>query len=190
MRKSLGMKGLSVSREGVVTLFDSIIEPYVDSRGYLRVNPGDKRRDMLVSRMVASVYIGDVRGKDVHHKDRNKHNNHADNLLIVARDEHKLLHEDDPIVLSKEKTMLVGDNEWMSSSDYNQMLKESEKHERASILSLLSDGNEYTCAEINNATGISSPQLRVILKHMAFDRLIRVIKYPKANRYKQRQPAP
>ena len=71
---------------------------YIDSRGYERNGWGD-----LIHRNIAYHYLyveGYKMGKytlrfgeyDIHHKDRNKRNNHPDNLQILTREEHKKIH--------------------------------------------------------------------------------------------------
>ena len=67
---------------------------YIDERGYERDEEG-----VLIHRKVAWQYLYDVsefsknfREYDVHHKDRNKRNNHKDNLQILTREEHKKEH--------------------------------------------------------------------------------------------------
>lgn len=57
--------------------------------------PGDKPRGFDIHRLVAAAFLGDHPGMVVHHKDRNTHNNHLENLewctqaqnLAYAREE-------------------------------------------------------------------------------------------------------
>ena len=49
----------------------------------------EKQKQLEVSRLVAGVFIGSVDGKEVHHKDQNRLNNHVDNLQILTFEEHR-----------------------------------------------------------------------------------------------------
>lgn len=49
----------------------------------------EKQKQLEVSRLVAGVFIGSVEGKEVHHKDQNRLNNHVDNLQILTFEEHR-----------------------------------------------------------------------------------------------------
>ena len=42
-----------------------------------------------VSRLVASAFLGNVEGMEVHHIDRNRSNNKVDNLKILSMNEHR-----------------------------------------------------------------------------------------------------
>ena len=43
----------------------------------------------LLSRLVAGSFLGDVTGKEVHHKDRDRTNNKISNLEILTKEEHR-----------------------------------------------------------------------------------------------------
>ncbi len=53
---------------------------------------GNKRK-FSVHRLVASVFLGDVKGKHVHHKDGNALNNNAENLEILEPRTHFEIHD-------------------------------------------------------------------------------------------------
>ena len=85
--------------------------PYTDKSGHLRT-PKDcaiyykknyyyttiHRRPMLVSLLVAKVFpdiCGEwFEGCDVHHKDFDRSNNSAENLIVLSKEEHIRLHHD------------------------------------------------------------------------------------------------
>ena len=82
-------------------------KPYIDSQGYLYVfmctygNPksyyknGKKSLMFQVHRLVANTFIGNVKGKIVHHKNRKKFDNSLENLQILTQAEHAALHKED-----------------------------------------------------------------------------------------------
>lgn len=45
-------------------------------------------------RLVAEAFIGSVEGLEVHHKDRDKENNRADNLEVLTKAEHDKRHRE------------------------------------------------------------------------------------------------
>ena len=70
------------------------IAQMLDEDGYLRCilwHKG-KRRNFRVHRLVAELFVpGFSKDKEVHHQDRKKTNNKADNLLCLTRAEHAYL---------------------------------------------------------------------------------------------------
>ena len=67
---------------------------YIDCRGYIRDG-----YDKLIHRKIAYKYLYNVyefplRFRDyvIHHKDRNKKNNHPNNLQILTQEEHNKIH--------------------------------------------------------------------------------------------------
>ena len=46
-----------------------------------------------VHRMVCYAFVGDCTNKDVHHKDKNRRNNHWTNFKIMTEKEHQLEHK-------------------------------------------------------------------------------------------------
>ena len=65
-----------------------------DARGYYRNGYGRLvHRDTAFKCLYSyPKYPLRFREYDIHHKDRNKKNNHPDNLAILTRDEHKKAH--------------------------------------------------------------------------------------------------
>ena len=63
--------------------------------GYLRVRRYNSRKEFYtwVHRMVCYAFVGDCSGKDVHHKDRNRQNNHWWNFEIKTEEEHYAEHK-------------------------------------------------------------------------------------------------
>ena len=63
---------------------------YIDEDGYFRFNNSGK----LLHRYIASKKIGRRLRRDevVHHIDRNKKNNHSDNLYVCYPEEHQAIH--------------------------------------------------------------------------------------------------
>lgn len=49
---------------------------------------------MRLHRLVAQAFIGDIEGREVHHKDLDKTNNRADNLEILTKAEHDQKHRE------------------------------------------------------------------------------------------------
>lgn len=78
-----------------------LLKPQKNYKGYERVElsvKGQVRRTELVSRLVAYAFLPPPPYKtmceqfEVHHIDHNKQNNRADNLVWLARSEHKKMH--------------------------------------------------------------------------------------------------
>lgn len=67
-------------------------DAYLNESGYYVVRFGKEHYKSL-HRLVAEKYVGDIRNKEVHHKDCNRRNNHPSNLQIVTRNQHRLIHE-------------------------------------------------------------------------------------------------
>lgn len=77
---------------------------YISSHGYVCVycpnHPSaDKRGYVYEHRLVMEQHIGRylLSTEDVHHKDKNRQNNHFDNLLLLDRREHHRLHRSEQI---------------------------------------------------------------------------------------------
>lgn len=49
----------------------------------------DVQKKMYVSRIVANTFISDVTNMEVHHKDRDRKNNHVSNLEVLTFEEHR-----------------------------------------------------------------------------------------------------
>ena len=71
-----------------------IYKPRLMSSGYhyigLRKKPGGKTKNVSLHRLVLSSFTGLQEGKDVNHKDGNKHNNRLNNLEWVTPSENSL----------------------------------------------------------------------------------------------------
>lgn len=61
----------------------------INNAGYCRVWINGRRH--WVHRLVAAVFLGDIRSCEVHHIDGNKENNHVDNLRIVNKTQHEVI---------------------------------------------------------------------------------------------------
>jgi hypothetical protein len=66
-----------------------IIKPQLDRGGYLRVClfKDGKKTTKKVHRLVSEVFIGDIEGMTVNHKDFNKQNNRVSNLELITMEE-------------------------------------------------------------------------------------------------------
>ena len=93
-----GTKGIYfISNQGrLLSIYKShhIIRQIDNNTKYSRVKlPIDgKYRNITIHRLVAQYFIGDCRGKVVHHKDLNPRNNHYRNLQILTEQEHIAIH--------------------------------------------------------------------------------------------------
>ena len=64
------------------------------STGYKRVKINKENR--LIHRLVAEAFIPNPENKaEVHHKDKNPHNNRAENLMWLSSEEHRAEHQED-----------------------------------------------------------------------------------------------
>ena len=72
-----------------VKLKEMILKPYVDFKGYLRVdlNKDGKREAKKVHRLVAEAFIGDIYNKEIDHINTIKTDNRVENLKIVTSKE-------------------------------------------------------------------------------------------------------
>ena len=52
----------------------------------------EEQKYFYVSRLVASVFIGNLKGKEVHHIDRDRKNNNVSNLQILSKEDHMKIH--------------------------------------------------------------------------------------------------
>lgn len=68
-----------------------IITQFVNSKGYMKVtlSKNSKKKCFRVHRLVALAFIPNPHNySDVNHKDKNRQNNHVDNLEWLPHDEH------------------------------------------------------------------------------------------------------
>lgn len=74
-----------------------ILKPYTNQSDYERVEVvySDKRRSVLVHRLVAQAFLPNPEdiNMQLHHKDFDKHNNNAENLIWLSPTEHSLIHQ-------------------------------------------------------------------------------------------------
>jgi len=80
-------KGYRVEVDGTVTYKGSVVSPYPDTGGYLRItiNDGGRRTNFGVHRLVAYQNFGEEYMKEgimARHLDSNKHNNSHENIAI------------------------------------------------------------------------------------------------------------
>lgn len=67
---------------------------YKNSKGYYLSADKIKGRRISLHKFIYIYFYGEIpRGLQIHHKDFNKFNNHKDNLILLTRREHKLLHQ-------------------------------------------------------------------------------------------------
>lgn len=85
-----------------------------NSRGYYCIKSGKKggRIEIMIHRAVAQVFP-EICGKwfdgcVVHHKDGNKENNKATNLIVLTEEEHQAIHNNDGITYLKVSKALKG----------------------------------------------------------------------------------
>lgn len=87
-----------VTEDGIIYTKRGQISPG-DNNGYkfmtfTGIKEGTKRHHIYVHNIVYAWYKGEIPyGCEVHHKDRNKANNHITNLLALTPEEHKKEHE-------------------------------------------------------------------------------------------------
>lgn len=62
-----------------------------DDKGYLRIWDGLVRKSISAHRLV----MGCPESMEIHHKDRNKRNNHPNNLELMSRSQHRHLHNEE-----------------------------------------------------------------------------------------------
>ena len=74
---------LGIKRERKIK--EKILSPRKHTNGYSRVSI--QRKDYYVHRLVAYEFIGDIKGKEVNHKNSKKNDNRLCNLEIVTRSE-------------------------------------------------------------------------------------------------------
>lgn len=72
-----------------VKLEEMMLKPYVDFKGYLRVDlqKNGKRKCMKIHRLVAETFIGDIYNKEIDHINTIKTDNRVENLKIVTSKE-------------------------------------------------------------------------------------------------------
>jgi hypothetical protein len=73
------------------------LNPTVNAEGYcvVSITVDGVKNQYKVHQLVAEAFVPNPEGKEcIHHKDRNKLNNSADNLQWVTREEHSALHSD------------------------------------------------------------------------------------------------
>lgn len=93
-------KGYTVHKSGIIISPNGTILKQRLHKGYLHVIIGTHK--VPVHRIVATCYVPNPEGyAENHHKDGDKLNNHADNLMWVSRAQHIELHKKDLSVKSK-----------------------------------------------------------------------------------------
>jgi hypothetical protein len=92
-RKIAGFDNYEVSSEGRVRNVKTMrfLKQFPNDNGYLGVilYRNGKSNMRRVHKLVASEFIGESEGRQVDHRDRNKLNNHVDNLRYVPERENK-----------------------------------------------------------------------------------------------------
>lgn len=76
---------------------EKILKQEITERGYHQIvlRKDNKSYHRRVHRLVALAFIEtDDKTKEVHHIDRNRSNNKADNLLWVSKEEHNKIHNE------------------------------------------------------------------------------------------------
>ena len=88
-RKVKGYEKYSVSNKGNVRNDETgrILKKSVNNNGYELVSLGKNSGKLRVHRLVASAFLGDVKGFVIDHIDGNKQNNNVENLEIVTSSE-------------------------------------------------------------------------------------------------------
>ena len=73
-----------------------ILSQRLSRDGYLRVNLKSKGKckTVVIHRVVAQAFLGDIYKKQVHHKNWDPTDNNVMNLQIVSKKEHRLLHRE------------------------------------------------------------------------------------------------
>lgn len=73
-----------------------LLKPIENKDGYYQVSlyRDGKHRTRLIHQLVAHAFLTQEKPNqnEVHHRDRQRHNNRADNLIFVSRAEHIMLH--------------------------------------------------------------------------------------------------
>ena len=90
----------AISNKGRVKSYKKVnailMKPYLNQYGYERVDLKQHglRKSKLVHRLVAEYFLPlpERLGMQLHHKDFNKHNNSADNLIWLTPYDHKQIH--------------------------------------------------------------------------------------------------
>lgn len=73
-----------------------ILKPQENEKGYLLVSIN--QRNIFIHRLVAFAFCTngneyDINNIEIHHIDKNRKNNNADNLMILTNTEHRKLHQ-------------------------------------------------------------------------------------------------
>jgi hypothetical protein len=78
-----------VSNQGRVrnTATEHVLTPSYDKDGYAQLSLSKHARK--IHRLVASVFIGDITGKDIDHLDHNRANNNVENLRICSHSQNQ-----------------------------------------------------------------------------------------------------
>lgn len=61
-------------------------------KGHIYIRMGKFGKAIAKHRMIAECWLGDIEGKEVHHKDHNPTNNKVSNLEILTNEEHQRKH--------------------------------------------------------------------------------------------------
>ena len=91
-----GYPGYQISNYGRIwsTKSNRYLNPYENNNGYLMINiqaANGKRKHELIHRLVALAFVDNPDGKpEVDHIDRNRQNNHSDNLRWLTKSENNL----------------------------------------------------------------------------------------------------
>lgn len=89
-----------VEKDGKIYSFygkGQYLNPTVNAEGYcvVSITVDGVKNQYKVHQLVAEAFVPNPEGKEcIHHKDRNKLNNSADNLQWLTREEHSALHSD------------------------------------------------------------------------------------------------
>ena len=148
-------------------------EIFTKETGHLKVRNGK-----TIHRMVWEYYNGEIpEGYVIHHKDENKLNNSIDNLQLLTRKEHKILHMKDTILshcfthesVLGEKNPFFGKTHSKESKDKisftKRLANNKKKLSDANLINLFYSGN--TCEEIA-AQFKAKPD---VIKHRLFNEL-------------------
>lgn len=98
-KKVTGYENYLVSNYGRVysKYRNKLINPYQKKNNYfyVRLTDNKKTKDMRLHRLIAETFVENPDNKPyIHHKDVNKSNNHADNLMWVTMQEHFKIHKE------------------------------------------------------------------------------------------------
>lgn len=100
-----GLERYQISNKGNIKSLigeQKLLNPSKDSHGYLRIKLSRKptakgqykTKDFLIHRLVAEYFCDDfAKYKEVHHKNLDKQDNNATNLVCLTRAEHAELHK-------------------------------------------------------------------------------------------------